>query len=457
MSRLRWPSCAAIGLVAIVAAYAALLPLGRWQADEYIQAAAVRAQGWSYYIERLSDFSPRPSSELTLFLYYRVVAALHRPLIGPFLSLHWLALAASAFITMRPATVGQCVWRTMIGAGMLAMVLVGHAVSELFYWPAGTAPYLTTLAGMMLTLALVLDRRDRGRAGVFATAAALTVTAAASECGAMFVAAFAACLLATRPRGASLLMLGIPAVVASACLLVIATSARVSGNIPLPGSRTFHRPFGSLAAAWRALGSELVAPDAVALTPWVVLLGLTLKLAFFAGVRLSAAEALPVRPRPASLLAFAAAVAVASGAMLAAQFYAYGGLCCSRHSSLRQCWFILALAAIAAACPPVRRPPAWHGPLLLMIAAALPLASAGRGLLAEHRLVQATSEARDRTWRSGSSAGPAMVFLSPPDGPIIHGAALPAGRFDMGDDPPWYASGVMLFFHKRALEIRPPA
>jgi hypothetical protein len=50
-----------------------------------------------------------------------------------------------------------------------------------------------------------------------------------------------------------------------------------------------------------------------------------------------------------------------------------------------------------------------------------------------------------------------MVFVAPPEGLVVHGAALPVGRFQANGDAPWWATGLMLFFHKQEVEIRGPA
>jgi hypothetical protein len=49
-----------------------------------------------------------------------------------------------------------------------------------------------------------------------------------------------------------------------------------------------------------------------------------------------------------------------------------------------------------------------------------------------------------------------MVFKNAPVGQICHGGGIPPGSFVLGTDAPWWARAIMLFFGKRAINIRPP-
>jgi len=68
--------------------------------------------------------------------------------------------------------------------------------------------------------------------------------------------------------------------------------------------------------------------------------------------------------------------------------------------------------------------------------------------------------ARQRTWASAAGPGDSMtIFLAPP-GQIINQDALPTGQYRRTSDiptegAPWYAWGIMAFFGKHSLTIKP--
>ena len=455
------PSLALVVMMSILVAYGGLLPLGHWQGDEYFQGAFARDGGLSYLVGRLLGSSPRPVSETVLFAYYWLVAALQRPLIQPFLLAHWMMLALACFASMRWRPRESLVWRGLLGASLLCLFLVGHDVTELFFWPDAVAPYLETLAALLLLMFLTLDGRADTRLGGLAGIACLTLAAGSSEAGAMFVLPYTALRLAAclrRQPGRRLACAagwGVPLVGAAIVLMAIAVSSRVAGTEPVPGAATLHRPLASLLASLQQFVGELIALDDRAPRAAGLVQGLAIKLLVFFALRWCWRLAAPNARRPVGLVAFAVAAVAATFGTIAAAEYQFGAICCSRHATLRQCWIILAIAGLAARSAPNLVGP-WARlltPILLVAAVGLAFLPRMPGLVGDYGLRAAAIEARSDTWRSGLAPGPAMTWYPPPDGRIVHSGDLPPGHFVLSDRPPWWALGLLQFFHKRTVDI----
>jgi hypothetical protein len=448
-----------VALCAAIGAYAGLLPAGRWHYDEYMQGALSRDLGWRYLLHRLAGESPRPVSETVLFAYYRLVAAVHRPLIEWFLLLHWLVLLVACLASARWRTGERLLWRGLMAAALLCLFLMGRDDTELFFWPAGVAPYLETLAALCLLQFLMLDGRLEDGAGRLAGIAALTVAAAASEAGAMFALPYAALRLLGGARGR--FGWALPLATAVGLLGLIAVSRRLASAEPVMGpSATLHHPLASVLAALPHWWHELAGLDGMAPARRRALAtGLLVKGLLFLGLRWCWRGAAPDSRRPDGAWVFAVAAALATFGVIAAAEYQYGMNCCARHAALRQCLVLLAIAGLAAATAPERltRHARLAAPACLLLAAALPFVPSLPGLIADYRLRPATIQARAATWRSGLSPGPAMTWYPPPSGRLIAGGELPPGHFEsMSGLPPWDV-GVLMFFHKQVIDVVPLA
>ena len=92
------PGLSCCVLLGVIAAYAALLPRARWQGDEYLVFAMLRAGGWDYLLHWYLTWSPRLVSDVLFGLYGAIVLALHRPLAGPCMAVLWAGLACACVI-----------------------------------------------------------------------------------------------------------------------------------------------------------------------------------------------------------------------------------------------------------------------------------------------------------------------------------------------------------------------
>jgi len=470
LRRGRVPVAAVAGVVlaGIVISYAGLIGMGQWQGDEYLQIPLYRQFGFHEYLGRIFGWSPRPVTELVLWLYAEAVEHGHRPHIIPFLALLWAIVALATVITIRPSSYrGVLRYRLLLSLALLAMFLVGHPISELFYWPAGSAAYLPTLAAIVVAFFLLIDRRRATPGRALACTAALLVAAGSSEVGMLFVLCFSAArvpgLLRQRHgRIAAWLHWAAPVALSFAVLAVLLSVRAGVHELPAAETPYLHRPIVSLlAAVAQTLHGVVVLNGAQA---GAISLGgaaatLLVRLSFFLGVRWTWQAANHGDEPVQGALGFALACLATACAVLVATDYQFGLLCCERHVALRQCFYALAVAALAVgSVNGLRRVPDSIAPLPLILAALIPFANTGVGALRHDYLLYRTAVAiRSSNWAKGMRRDTdAMVFQNAPVGRICHGTNIPPGKFVLGDDIPWWARGIMLFYGKRELTVRPP-
>ena len=149
------------------------------------------------FFDRLMRWSPRPISEVLIWIYAGLVNLTDKPFIGMFLGWLWLMLLLTplvAFWQLR-MTVSED-WRrpspyfSIFAYQLIALFLLEHSPGELFYWPVGAAAYLTTLTAITLCffqLACSLTERHGGR---IITCLSLVIAAGSSETGAFFALVF---------------------------------------------------------------------------------------------------------------------------------------------------------------------------------------------------------------------------------------------------------------------------
>ncbi len=189
---------AGLAALAIVGAHAGLIPMGRWQVDEYRLFTTLRQFGAGALPVRLL-YSPRPFSEFLIFLYGEAVLHLHRPLVTSFLAVVWTGLIASTGLAAYTA-LPRSAWRLPLALAftfaLVATALTGADVTEAFYWPVAAAAYMPTLAAGLCLFFLTdhpMNRRRRAMSGT-----ALAVAAGSTEVGAAFALCFALTIAAER-------------------------------------------------------------------------------------------------------------------------------------------------------------------------------------------------------------------------------------------------------------------
>jgi len=469
---------AGLAALAIVVAYAGLIPMGRWQVDEYRLFTTLRLWGAGALPARL-QYSPRPFSELLIFLYGEAVLRLHRPLVTSFLAILWMGLIAStglaAFIALPRST-----WRLPLALAftfaLIAMALTGADVTEAFYWPIAAAAYVPTLAAGLCLFFLTghpMTRRRRAMNGIV-----LAVAACSSEVGAAFALCFALTMAAERllavlrrrirpvaALSASAWWL-IPGVIGLLVLLTILHLRYGVSELGAANARYIGHGAASAFAALRDLAAELtIGSD---LRPgWPLAARVCAKVLFTIGLAASWRLAAPDATRlDRDRVALAAALLGAAFFSIAAAYQHYGQLCCERQQSVRQSFLALDLLVLAipvlAAWPwantLARRIPA-APPLILAAGIMLPLLWRSEGLSSNYALYHWAIEARARSWTSGSQPGTrGMILYLPPDAPplAVHGTSLPLQTYADGSDEPDLVQDIERFFGKRSVTVCQP-
>lgn len=438
------PSLAAL---VVIVAYAALLPDGRWQGDEYLGTALIARGDWAVLFGTFT-WAPRPIAASVSWLYYLVSDLLDRPLIASFLGTIWLACLAAVAL----AWSGSREQRPLgVALQLFALTLLLSIPGEMFYWPVGAAAYLPCWAGLAAATALHrVSWHQHGAALMVSLGAAVCGT----EIGAVTVLAYAGLYVIVglaRSRSLSPIWPLIPPVLIAFVVCVITLGHRMAPmhEVMQGGYRLAGHWFGSIAASVPTFAREFISIDGVPLS-----IACFIKILLFLGFARSNSAAAPdiVRaPLWGMALLFGAFLSV----VLA--YHQFGTLCCQRHASLRQGMILLAIVDFAGL---LRLPRSWMRPVILAAVLAGLLVARSKPLLNDWRALPTVIAARTRTWQSGRQSGDAMVLYVAPAGLITGGNTIPAGNYERRGDAmwggaPWYAWGVMARFGKHSVAIKP--
>lgn len=448
-----------VAALLVVAVYGSQVGLGRWQSDEYNLFAAERHWNWPYMLARLS-YSPRPVSELLIFLYGQAVAGWHRPLMTECLGGLW---AGSIGCVVAASALGAGRARAAAGPALalsfFAFVLVTNQVTEAFYWPASALAYMPTIAGPAAALFLLAGAPTPARLAL--AGLALLAAALSSEVGAAIaigVAGAASCLAVwgrVTPRRTDLWW----AVPGAAGLWVMGEIVRHRATVDELGASarpTTGHLLASIGAAARQMAIDVVHAGAGVAIPAAV----AAKILFVAGFALVAARFAGARPGRWSA-ALACGLFVGAFFSLFAAFYHYGNDCCERQATTREALldlFLVVAATALLARIAVSRVPGWLGPVLLA-ASLFPFAWRVGALRADAANYRFAVDSRAKTWGSAADAGSGtMKFFLPPDaaGMLIRGTWQPPGTYALAQGAPDMLGAVGRFFGKSTVIVCQP-
>ncbi|MBS0639165.1 MAG: hypothetical protein JSS43_04800 [Proteobacteria bacterium] len=451
--------------------HALLIVGGAWHGDEYANFAAWRRGGISEFIRRLVEWSPRPASELPLYLYYLAVERFKAPLIAPFLATLWTIVIATAGVAAWQGGGSGLLQRFTLLLATLAMGLMGPLIGSLFFWPMGAAPYLLSLLGIMVVTLQILGGRTSSTGGQILSGCGLALAITSSEVGYFFAVSFIGTMLVLdaprllssgRPRlwGAAWYL--IPALL---CAAVGAWILHIVFTNPMRGlgkdSPTFHDFWRSLEATIHGITAELTLGHG----PPAGMDGPASRLA--AGL-LFAGFLWACRRGFVGTMAWRTALALLTGLVgcflitIFASYYQYGSQAHETHGSFRHVLLVLILLVAARAMAPlwpVRGLPARIvGPAALAAAIVIAMTARAPALLADYRLIPEIRAARRAVWDSGlDRSQDRMRFEAAPSGALlIHMFPQPSGRY-ISDTPgtEWWMEGILRFFDKRVLEMAP--
>ncbi|MBB3999498.1 hypothetical protein [Aureimonas pseudogalii] len=394
-----------------------------------------------------------------------------------FLGFAWLVLIGAMVL---PA-VWQ-LWRRRVPVGLpllflalttLVLFLNSQEVGEAFYWPQGSFAYMPAIAALAFATLWIVGHDGDGPAIGIAVPVALVVAAFSNEMGAMVVFAFSVSFLVfvvatnrrNRDERSFLRICGLLAapIVASLSVFGFIVRGRLRiTNENVAGADT-HDLAGSLVQALLRFPQEVTGwtgegRDAV----WITGMFMA-RIALFVGA-LALFRTLATRSRIRLLEALALVAGLFGGAFasLLASYYQFGAPCCQRHSTMRECLFvlgILALARVASLLLPARMGDgAGRGSVTLVaLLAATMLATTPNAarLRADYADYDRALAARAATWASGSDTGRTMVFTQPPKLQIVGGQEWPPGLHERGENTNWIVRIIMDFFRKDVVDMRP--
>jgi hypothetical protein len=470
-----WLSLATLAILSLmVAAYAGLIPLGQWQSDEYEVFARLRQAFVPAMAERL-HWSPRPLSESLFAIYGLLVNRLRHPLTGPFLTLLWATLFLAAFT---PALTRQSPGRqnlqndVLIGMGLLAAFLTARPIFEIFYWPAAAVAYLPTLAATLLLFLQALYGRLSTSHGHGLACFCLSVTALSSEMGAIFTLCFAALQLFHQRRhiasetgvGPRVLWWFFPAFFACAVVATVALQRMQTHEVFRPSATLGHVVPSGIAAA-RTLALELLGFGGTVHRFSGGLVRLASKMLTAVGIAILWMQARASRPQsPLSnqspLLLTSMALLSASYITIALSYFHFGEPLGERYETLRRCWNLLVLCALAVwllNSTPMStlrmRVQAWKTAPLLLLAGVL-LGWHPGSLIGEYSVYRQVAACVQQNFVSGFAADSRkIVFINPPNRGVITAATLPIGTYtpDGPLTPFNYAANILKYFGKDTL------
>lgn len=435
-------------LAAAIACHAALLPLGKWQPDEFSLFYNQLVFGRLALIDRVSGWSPRPIPELLIWAYGGLVHWIDRPLTVPCLAVLWAGLLLALYGAARRTRRQQ---PALIALTLLVAFLLLAKPGETFYWPAAALAYLSCLGALGAVCILAEDPSPRS----WLLGLALVVAAWTTEIGATYVLINAGLLLAVWPVAGKRLRppwLAWTVAVAAAAYVVIITATHRATMPDAPVA-----PLGTTFAATLPVFLQELIGVQIPGDDWFGVAGLTLKLMLFLGFRPGPDEVPTDRRWRLEAVLRGVALLLAALASIVFAYRQFGAVCCERHVSFRQGLVVLALYSFAQAWPTRLLWPARAALLAIPLAAAL--AWRLPDIRFDRGLIRQTLADNAAIWQSGRAAGSVeMEWRNAPVPRVANGWLLDPGTYvrtseSEPDTLDWRYFAVLAFFGKSKLHV----
>lgn len=441
------PLALGIVLVVTIGCHAALLPLGKWQPDEFIQFHNQIAFGWHAVADRIFAWSPRPVSEVLIWGYGSVVNLLDRPLIVPCLAILWAGVLLGIYAAARCTRLEPA----LIALTLFAAFLLLRPPSEAFYWPIAALCYLPGLGA--LGAASLIGEDAPKRPWLFGLL--LVVAAWSTEIAATYVLINAGLLLAAWLFGGKRVRAPWQAwsvAVAAAALVLTAT---VTHRLTIE-TRTIPPLQSCLAVALPYFLQQVIAVPFLG-DFWDLVTGLAIKGMLFLGFRPPAEQESPDRRWDPDGLLRGIALLLAAFASIVVTYRQYGVLYFERHETFRQGLVVLAIYGFAQAWPTRQSLPARAALLTIPLAAAF--AWRIPDIAFDWSLVQETLADNAAIWQSGRAPGSdEMEWRNPPAPRIANGWLFDSGTYVRTSETEpgaldWQKFSVLVFFGKHRLYV----
>lgn len=431
--------------VLAISIYGGLVPAGRWQGDEYFNTALISHMGWRFIPFRVVGWSPRPFSELLVYLYLSASNALNRPLIGSWLTLLWgVSLMAALFAAWRarlPLT---------LALGLYALSLLIAQPGEMFYWPMAASAYLPAWGGMLVLTLALLGKMERGREPILA--AALFVMAWSMEAGTVTALVFSTGEIVLRVRKYPWRSLWpfFGAIVAAFLIGLLFAVHRGQDQ-------------GEIVDAASGIGGHWGKSIWAALPPFLHQLFTIGEMPLWGAISLKALLLVLAPSTPATTearverLLWSLVLLGGAFATIAAGFHQFGAdpiAYLPRLSALVQIMILLALVSVGGVF--IQSPPLLSRGALIAATSFLFLYHVG-DLAHDYALKDEIIATRAHNWAVGLAPGEEMDFRVAPPGRVVNGDAIPYGTYADEENRrlPWYAVGILRRFHKKVVVITP--
>jgi hypothetical protein len=444
--------------VLTIAAFAGLIPSGRWQGDDFFGYWVVHEWKSGYLRFRILGASPRPLAELLNYLYFSLARALHRPLIEIALFATWgiaAGLVGSAALLVRRTRAA------VLLLALTALLLELRKPSEMFYWPVGAFPYLIGTAALAAVSLLHLVPITTGRRLLtlfgFLLLAELSNEVAASAVG-IYSVLFLLALgrRSSWPRRIQLFANGAIAALVGFGVFrgrihTYDLVAHPHTGFVVESERFVFQAAGlflRVLASGPLPGDLSQPPSILSRTVW---LGLATTLVVFLACRRRQDE-----PRPDVGPATVWIISLVTACFLSIQMALeqFGAYCCERHASMQSAMVLLALFTGGSLLAVRSASRQTTGLALLVI---LGLLTSIPALRSDYHTMNRELATRRANWASLLASGPNAQVEMLPRGRIVNFAALTEGHFlrSAGNQNlPWEALGIMGGFDKASLTVR---
>jgi hypothetical protein len=157
------------------------------------------------------------------------------------------------------------------------------------------------------------------------------------------------------------------------------------------------------------------------------------------------------------LLALAGGIAASAFGSMAGAYYQFGLLCCERQHTFRQ-GLLVVLIVVLARLATLPRPRAGllaqlGGPLCLVAATAVGLATRLPGLLNDYRLLPTDLRVAEQNWAALRAPGPEMVFRLPVRGMVIEGLIWQPGHYTIDWTRAYPVAAALTYFGKTSGDV----
>lgn len=406
----------------LIFAFAGMLGAASWQFDEYFALDYFQKEGFRFFWHRLTTWSPRPFSELLVYLYASIVNLTKMQLIPFVMGLLWgsLLLSISLNIIWFKETSIQNAIRLLFATLPILLTLCSTKTGELFYWPFGSLAYMPTLSALVVMFAIL----TWGNIDSYALPWTISclILAASSEMGAFFILFFSGFITLiyffqkkiSQPATIIWLKLQIPALLISIGVVLGLIFGRLGNKHethtdPEASHNILTSIFATLPEFLTQLISNGTIENKIEATPILIKLCLGVFVFYLTPGSISNISKKPI------LASFGLACIATIWFTIFAAFYQFGTLCCERHDSVRyylSLLFISTFAIFAAHCIKNINPKLTHTlPLLACLILTLYATTASSTkLLPEYRDYALTRKINADNWLFNNT--PPFIFIN---------------------------------------------